>query len=94
MDLESRDTSRVLQTKRGDGPTPSGGAYSVSSWDDETGNAEILEYDVAHRLICRREWELFTTGAPGPDGICGELRTFDPSGEQIDARPLRHGPPS
>jgi hypothetical protein len=82
----------VLQSKREGGPTPSGGTYSVSTWDDETGNAEILEYDSVDQLICRREWELFRTGVPGPDGMCGELRTFDPSGEQIDARPLRNRP--
>jgi hypothetical protein len=71
-DFESRDTWCVLQSKREGGPTPSGGTYSVSTWDDETGNAEILEYDSVDQLICRREWELFRTGVPGPDGMCGE----------------------
>jgi hypothetical protein len=78
----------VRQTKREDGPTPAGGAYSITTWDDETGNAEILEYDAADQPICRREWELFTTGTPDSDGIYGQVRTFDPSGAQIDARPI------
>jgi YD repeat-containing protein len=77
----------VIQTKREQGPTPAGGAYSIVSWDDETGNAEILEYDAADQLICRREWENFP-GAPGPDRVVGEVRTFDPAGHRIATRAL------
>ena len=39
----SRDNRVVLQTKREDGPTPAGGTYTVTTWDDETGSAEIRE---------------------------------------------------
>jgi len=91
VDLANSDGDNwgVLHTTREGGPTPAGGAYTVTTWDDETGNAEIREYDSTDQLVCRREWQLFTTGAGGPDGIVGEVRTFDPSDQQISARPLR-----
>jgi hypothetical protein len=57
--------------------------------DDETGSAEIREYDASDRLVCRREWRLFSTGEGGPDQIVGEVRSFDPSGQRIGARPIR-----
>jgi len=79
---------RVIQTKREDHPTPAGGAYSVVTWDDETGNAEILEYDATDQLICRREWENFP-GGPGADGVVGEVRTFGIDGQRVDSQPLR-----
>jgi hypothetical protein len=79
----------VLQTKREDGPTPSGGTYTLTTWDDETGNTEIREYDATDRLVCRREWQLFTTGAGGPDRIVGEMRTYNPSDSQVSTRPIR-----
>ena len=79
----------MRDSRREVGPTPAGGAYSVTTWDDESGNAEIVEYDSSDHVICRRDWELSTTGAPGPEGIVGELRTFDPAGRKIGARPIR-----
>ena len=79
----------MIQTKREDHSTPAGGAYSVVTWDDETGNAEILEYNAADELLCRREWENFP-GRPGADGVVGELRSFDAEGRPTETRPLRN----
>jgi YD repeat-containing protein len=80
----------VIHTKREDHPTPAGGAHSVVTWDDETGDAEILEYDSAGRVICRRDLEIFPEAdRPGPDGAAGEMRTFDPAGQQIEVRSIR-----
>jgi hypothetical protein len=83
----------VMCTKREDGPTPAGGVYSVITWDHDTGNAEILEYDAHDHLICRREWD-HCEAPSGADRIVGEMRTFDPSGEQLGARPIRWRPAS
>jgi hypothetical protein len=85
---KGRDDRCVVQIKRHDDPTPAGASYTVTTWDDETGTAEICEYDATDRLVCRREWQLFTTGAGGADRVVGEMRTFDPSDQQIGARPI------
>jgi hypothetical protein len=78
----------MRKRRREIGPTPGGGAYSITDWDDETGNADIVEYDARDQVVCRREWRIL----PGPadvDGTVGEVVTFDPEGVQLDRRPLR-----
>jgi hypothetical protein len=82
------DTTVVIRTRREERPTPSPGEYSVVTWDDETGNAEILEYDSADRLVCRREWENYARPS-GVDRVVGEVRSFDPAGEQTGVQPLK-----
>jgi len=80
----------VLRERRDDGPTRNGGAYRVVRWDDETGDADIFEYDAADALVCRHEWRLCSPA--GTTGVVGEMITFDPQGVQTGRRPLRHQP--
>jgi hypothetical protein len=49
----------VLRERRDDGATPNGGAYSVTRWDDETGDADIVvgemvTFDAEGRETVRR----------------------------------------
>jgi hypothetical protein len=69
-------------------------AYSVVTWDDETGDAEILEYDADDQLIRRQEWR-HAPGAPTPGRVVGEVQTFDAAGKLVESRPLtwREGKP-
>jgi hypothetical protein len=65
-----------------------GVAYTVSTWDDETGDSEILEYDSRDSLLrrgIRRYWS-----QPSRDGeVVGEAVWFDPDGAELERRPLR-----
>jgi len=80
----------MLREQRRDGPTAGGGVYSVVRWDDETGDADIFEYDSAGGLLARREWRLFP-GRAGAD-VVGEVVSFDAHGAEIGRRPLKTGP--
>lgn len=84
-----RDAMR--RTQREAGPTPSGGAYSITTWDDDTGNADIVEYDDQGGKICRHKWIIFA-GAPAADGVVGEMLTFDAQDREIGRRSLKTGP--
>jgi hypothetical protein len=81
----------VLRERRDDGPTPSGGTYSVTRWDDETGDADIVEYDGSGDVVCRHEWRHFS-GPFDEDDEVGEMVTFDAEGRETERRPLKHGP--
>jgi hypothetical protein len=70
--------------KREPGPTPSGNAYSVTTWDDETGESDIQEFNEADELVCRHEWRI-----ADQDTGTGELTTFDAEGNEIARRPIR-----
>jgi hypothetical protein len=52
------------------------------------GRAEILEYDSAEQLACRREWDNYAS-PPAADRVVGEMRSFDPAGELTDVQPLK-----
>jgi hypothetical protein len=43
------------ETRQEIGPTPGGGAYSITDWDDKTGDTEIVEYDERGQVVCRRD---------------------------------------
>jgi len=77
----------MRREKREVGPTPSGGASTRTVWDDETGDAEIFEYDPAGKVIVRHEWRLFATAAP--DGSVGEMVSSNASGVETARRLLR-----
>jgi hypothetical protein len=78
----------VRRRRRDEGPTPSGAAYSVTNWDDETGDADIVEYDERGRIVCRHEWRIFGGLAVASD-VVGEMVTFDAEGRETRRRPLR-----
>jgi hypothetical protein len=65
-----------------------GVSYVVTTWDDETGAAEILEYGEDDQLIRRCEW---THWAEPQGEIVGEAVWFDPGGDVLERRPLRLG---
>jgi catechol 2,3-dioxygenase-like lactoylglutathione lyase family enzyme len=73
------------------GPTPGGGVSTWTVWDDETGDAQMVEYDQAGGVIVRHEWRVFAT--PTPDGSVGEMVSFDATGVETRRRRLEPGPP-
>lgn len=64
-----------------------GVAYAVVTWDDEIGDAEILEFDDADLLI-RRGVRTFRPEDEQQGGAIGEEVWFDPEGNEIERRPL------
>jgi hypothetical protein len=69
-----------------------GVSYVVTTWDDETGEAEILEYDDGDRLVRRRLWTPWPEDRwDGP--VVGEAVWFDPAGSELKRGPiLREAP--
>lgn len=66
-----------------------GVAYRVeTTWDDETGNAEIREFDTAGALVRRCDWIIWSGEKRRGDQI-GEAVWFDASGMEVERRPLR-----
>jgi hypothetical protein len=64
-------------------------AYRLeTTWDDETGNSEIREFDPAGNLVRRCDWRIWTETERHGDQI-GEAVWFDASGAEIERRPLR-----
>jgi hypothetical protein len=65
-----------------------GVAYVVTRWDDETGDADILEYDDSDKLIGRCVW----THWPEPQGdVIGQAVWFSTDGAEWERLPLRLG---
>ena len=66
-----------------------GVAYSVeTTWDDETGNAEIREFGPDGKLARRCDWRIWPSSEQNDDQI-GEAVWFDASGSEIERLPLR-----
>lgn len=64
-------------------------SYRVeTTWDDESGRAEIREFDSDGELVRRGEWSIWPEEQRRQDQI-GELIWFDPSGVEMERRPLR-----
>jgi hypothetical protein len=63
-------------------------AYTVSTWDDETGDAEILEYDSRDALLRRGSLTYWSHGTKDGE-VVGEAVWFDPDGGELERRPLR-----
>jgi hypothetical protein len=82
----------VKRTRRED-VNRNGVAYMVSTWDDETGDAEILEYDDRDALLrrgVRTYWPRESEAEEIADGeVLGEVVWFDPDGVELERRPLR-----
>jgi hypothetical protein len=70
--------------KREPGPTPFGNAYYVTTWDDQTGDSDIQEFNEGDELVIRHEWRILDQ-----DAGTGEMTTFDPEGNEIGRRPIR-----
>jgi hypothetical protein len=80
--------SPVIQTKieecvRG------GVTYRVeTTWDDESGNAEIREFTLEGQLVRLCDWRIWLEDERRGDQI-GEATWFDNSGAEIERRSLR-----
>jgi hypothetical protein len=69
-----------------------GATYRVeTTWDDETGNAEIREFDESGSLVRRCEWSIWPDDERR-DGLIGEAVWFDSDGAELERRPLRDRP--
>ena len=69
-----------------------GVTYRVeTTWDDETGNAEIREFDQSGILVRRCEWSISPENEQRDDAI-GEAVWFDPRGAELERRSLRQRP--
>lgn len=66
-----------------------GVAYRVeTTWDDESGNAEIREFSLDGELVRRCDWRIWSESERRADQI-GEAIWFDASGAEIERHPLR-----
>jgi hypothetical protein len=72
------------------GSTPRGGVSRWTVWDDETGDAEIVEYEETRAALVRHERSVFA--APSEDGSVGEMIAFDGTGMEIERRRPVAGP--
>ena len=69
-----------------------GVTYRVeTTWDDETGNARIREYDQRGNLVRRCEWSILADGERR-GGTIGEAVWYDDHGVELERRPLRERP--
>lgn len=62
-----------------------------TTWDDESGNAEIREFDQSGTLVRRCEWSIWPEHERRDD-LIGEAVWFDAGGAEIERRPLRERP--
>ena len=62
-----------------------------TTWDDETGNAEIREFDQSGTLVRRCEWSI-RPEHERRDDLIGEAVWFDAAGREIERRPLGERP--
>lgn len=72
--------------KREPGPTPFGNAYYVTTWDDQTGDSDIQEFNEADQLVILHKWRI-----TDQDNGTGQMTTFDAEGNEIARRPIRPG---
>jgi hypothetical protein len=69
-----------------------GVAYRVeTTWDDETGNADIREFDQHGTLVRRCEWSIWPEHERRDD-LIGEAVWFDSRDVELERRPLRERP--
>ena len=69
-----------------------GVTYRVeTTWDDETGNAEVREFDEQETLVCRCEWSICPEHDRRED-LIGEAVWFDSRGIEVERRALRERP--
>jgi hypothetical protein len=66
--------------------------YRVETvWDDESGNAQIREFDEQGTLVRRCEWSIWPEDERRGD-LIGEAVWFDSTGGELRRRPLRERP--
>ena len=85
----------MIRAVRKDGPwrPPGPGvAYHAVTWDDETGDAEIVEYDADGRQLRRFSW-IHWDPAPrvGPTAQIGEVIEYDSAGTEVRRSPVVRG---
>ena len=69
-----------------------GATYVVeTTWDDETGNAEIREFDQHGTLVRRCEWSIWSEEVRHDD-LIGEAVWFDSHGVELERHALRERP--
>lgn len=77
----------MIQTKTEE-RVRNGVTYRVeTTWDDETGSAEIREFTLDGQLVRSCDWRIWPEDERGKDHI-GEAIWFDASGTEIERRPL------
>lgn len=79
----------VIQRKHGDGPwrPPSRATRHTIHWDDQTGNALIVEYDDFGEEVRSFSWNPRLHGEDH-----GEVIEYDADGREVGRRPLHHAP--
>jgi hypothetical protein len=60
-----------------------------TTWDDETGNSEILEFDANGELNRRCDWRIWPDSQQTPEQS-GEAVWYDATGSEIERRPISH----
>ena len=66
-----------------------GVTYRVeTTWDNETGNAEIREFTLDGQLVRSCDWQIWPEDQQRKDQL-GEAIWSDASGNEIERRPLR-----
>lgn len=69
-----------------------GATYRVeTSWDDETGCADIREYSLTGELVRRCDWRIWPKNERR-EGQDGEAIWFDASGAELERQPIRDQP--
>lgn len=79
----------TIQTKREEVNSPDV-AYTVATWDDETGDAELVEYghdDKLRRRAVIRHWAESDDAQPGD--VVGETIWYGVDGTELERRPIR-----
>ena len=66
-------------------PSPPGTPTQVATWDDQTGDGDIEEFNDADELVVRHEWRI--TDQENGTGEIGEMTTFDADGNEIGRSP-------
>jgi hypothetical protein len=84
----SRASIRQMKRTKREVVNRGGVAYIITTWDDETGDAEIREYGLSDDLIRCCEW----THWPEPQGdVIGEAVWFSADGIELERHLLRLG---
>ena len=85
----------MIRTVRREGPWRPPGpdvAHHVVVWDDETGEAEIVEYDEGGNQVRRFAWTHWQPQPRvGPDAMIGELIEYDSGGREVRRSPIVRG---
>ena len=85
------DTSTVIRTQTEE-CMRDGVVYRwETTWDDETGNAEIREFDESGTLVRRCEWSIWPEHERRHD-LIGEAVWFDAADGELERQPIGERP--